>query len=164
MNKNILVAPIQWAGEACEMKVSIRQRNWDEKPKRGTFISLDGPFNPEEMPDSKIKARPPYSIKGEDPMNDAAWKVYNKAELKLQKEAILLAVAKNLLDKSVLEDVKFSQRGYCACGCSPSWKTSFLGRSSVWITIVSPKKEAQKKAETAEYQSKREQEAPSFVI
>lgn len=58
--------------------------------------------------------RPAYSVFGEDPQNDAAWKAYNRLEIKLMREKIQAE-----LDKAGIEGkFSFSRKAGCSCGCS----------------------------------------------
>jgi hypothetical protein len=59
---------------------------------------------------------PPYSIKGQDPANDAAWRAYNNREI-----AIMRAAAAEALELDPAE-FRFSRKAGCSCGCSPGFR------------------------------------------
>lgn len=68
--------------------------------------------------------RPEYTIHGEDPENDKAWKKYNRAEVAIMKTKVT-----NVLHSFVDYDgvtVKFSRTAGCSCPCSPGFIASAL--------------------------------------
>ena len=58
---------------------------------------------------------PPYTLKGNDPANDKAWKVYNKKELAMMEKFMILT---GMGDKN---EWRFSRKAGCSCPCSPGW-------------------------------------------
>ncbi len=94
-----------------------------------------------------------FTIKGDDPEMDAAWRRYNKAEIFAQREAIKYARAafarKSMDDPMHCTDNpfhtadlgssqwKFSRKAGCSCRCSPGFvaKNDELVGSDIWITV-----------------------------
>lgn len=75
--------------------------------------------------------RPKYSIKGEDPENDLAWKVYNRLELKLMREKI----AEAFTAAGIEGKLSFSRKAGCSCGCSAGFILDHMeqGLSSIYV-------------------------------
>lgn len=74
---------------------------------------------------------PAYSIKGNDPANDAAWRAYNNREI-----AIMRAAAAEALDLDPAE-LRFSRKAGCSCGCSPGFRVRARGDMPAgWATWV----------------------------
>jgi hypothetical protein len=86
--------------------------------------------------------QPEYSVKGEDKAIDAAWRKYNREEVRLM-TAELEAAKTEVLDRpvdgpdavwgAVLEaleqKLRFSQKAGCSCPCSPG----FVGTHRVYL-------------------------------
>jgi hypothetical protein len=130
--------------EVCTLESSCLTEPFGSKQKH-TILYISNPFDPEDLKHSGITKRPEYSIKGEDPTLDKAWKQYNKVELLMQKRIINQAVRDGLLDESLAKELKFSRKAGCQCGCSPGWKARDYRRQSIWLTVTSPSKEQEKK-------------------
>ena len=81
---------------------------------------------------------PAYSIKGEDPEVDAAWRKYNREELCLMRAIVDPVVQAEFPE---LGKLSFSRTAGCSCGCSPAFRAEGMvideeiGRVS-WITIT----------------------------
>jgi len=100
---------------------------------------------PSDVMETMIGVHPPYTMVGEDPENDKAWKAYNRAEVRTMKAGLLEAnAAFNFLPADGWE-LTFSRKAGCSCGCSPAFilKTSTGGflwidgkrYKSVWVVI-----------------------------
>lgn len=96
-----------------------------------TLVSCGNSINP-EMP------RPAYSPRGDNAERDAAWRKYNREELRLMR-AIVDPVVKAEFPE--LGKLSFSRTTGCSCGCSPAFRAEGMvideeiGRVS-WITIT----------------------------
>ena len=83
---------------------------------------------------------PPYSMKGDDPENDKAWRKYNRDKIVAMRE--LLDDISGWLQSISNGDLKyrFSRKAGCSCGCSPSFIADralfFNGRAISHITVV----------------------------
>lgn len=57
---------------------------------------------------------PPYSMKGDDPANDKAWRQFNRKEV---------AAMRNIMDVVGLDvpEWRFSRKAGCSCPCSPGF-------------------------------------------
>lgn len=81
---------------------------------------------------------PAYSPKGDNAELDAAWRKYNREELRLMR-AIVDPVVKAEFPE--LGKLSFSRTAGCSCGCSPAFRAEGMvideeiGRVS-WITIT----------------------------
>ena len=83
---------------------------------------------------------PPFTMKGDDPENDKAWRKYNRDEI--------AEMRKLLADVNVfLSDISngflkynFSRKAGCDCGCSPGFVADqtlfFNGRAISQITVA----------------------------
>ena len=127
---NIKRKTIDLTIEGTDYQVSMIGMDWSDRRSR-TLVSCGNSVEPDmEMP--------AYSIKGEDPENDAAWRKYNREELRLMR-AIVDPVVKAEFPK--LGKLSFSRTAGCSCGCSPAFRAERmvfdeeLGRVS-WITIT----------------------------
>jgi hypothetical protein len=70
-----------------------------------------GTPDPEEL--GQTVARPMYSMIGDDPVNDAAWKAYNKLEIANQRHFVEAAIEGKF---------GFSRKAGCSmCPCSPGF-------------------------------------------
>jgi len=78
---------------------------------------------------------PRYTQKGMDPVNDKAWRKYNRMEKELQKGLISECIARGFLPKELEDGLKFSRFYYCRCGCSPLWVKKDRGRRFFSIRI-----------------------------
>lgn len=74
--------------------------------------------------------QPEYTIKGQDPENDAAWRRYNRAEIKLMRIAIQKGIARFYSETDAdiagllgcgLDKFDFSRYAGCSCPCSPGF-------------------------------------------
>ena len=84
--------------------------------------------------DVMVKAygeHPPYSVKGDDPSNDKAWRRYNKMECELARAAIAATFPE--FGKSA-----FSRYAGCSCPCSPGFISKSLvgGEGSIDVTLA----------------------------
>ena len=83
---------------------------------------------------------PPYSMEGDDPENDKAWRKYNRDKIVAMRE--LLDDISGWLQSISNGDLKyrFSRKAGCSCGCSPSFIADralfFNGRAISLITVV----------------------------
>lgn len=154
---------IEMNDEICTISYSDIKEDWKSKQKH-TILYISNPFDPEELNFNGIKERPEPSIKGEDPENDKAWKMYNRAEVAIQKKIIERAAEASLIDKDVIGKLKWSRKAGCGCGCSPGWKLSDHGRRSIWLTVTSPSKEEENNKRRREYASQREAQTLASVV
>jgi len=82
---------------------------------------------------------PPFSIKGDDPDNDKAWRKYNRDEITEMRK--LLEDVTVFLNDIANGDLtyRFSRKAGCGCGCSPGFiadRALFLnGRPIVQISV-----------------------------
>ena len=98
--------------EGTDYQVSMIGMDWSDRRSR-TLVSCGNSVEPDmEMP--------AYSIKGEDPENDAAWRKYNREELRLMR-AIVDPVVKDEFPE--LGKLSFNRTAGCPCGCSPAFRT-----------------------------------------
>lgn len=141
MNKN---TTITFNEEICTLDVKVTPEHYSSRQKH-TILYISNPFDPEDLRYSGITKRPEYTRKGEFPEIDKEWKAYNKAEVQIQKRIIAKAVQDGLLDANLVQELKFSTKAGCACGCSPGWKARNYRRLSIWLTVTSPSKEQEKK-------------------
>ena len=132
--------------------------------QKHTILYISNPFVPEDLKHSGITKRPEYTIKGDFPDIDKAWKQYNRAELQIQKRIINQAVRDGLLEDALAKELKWSRKAGCFCGCSPGWKARDFRRQSVWLTVTSPSKEQEKKEKKQESLSKKEAETLSSMV
>lgn len=58
---------------------------------------------------------PPFSMKGEDPANDKAWRAYNKREVAVMRDILALLGVDTT-------EWSFSRKAGCGCGCSPGFR------------------------------------------
>ena len=67
---------------------------------------------------------PAYSTIGVDPENDAAWRRYNRAEIKQQRLLLeeVLPGLQHLLGYTAPIKAAFSRKAGCSCSCSPGFK------------------------------------------
>lgn len=110
--------------------------DWDT---RSTKTRISANVSTEEMV-AAIGEQPAYSTRGEDPENDAAWRAYNRAEVKTMKAQIMEANAQlNFLPADGFK-LTFSKTAGCSCGCSPAFILAIstgrrLGNfARVWIS------------------------------
>jgi hypothetical protein len=86
----------------------------------------------------------------------------------MQMDVIKRAVRDGLIAASVMEAKHSRYAGCSSCPCSPGciWKdgTQHYNSLSIWITVKSPKKEAQKERARRAFTVQKEIEAPSFSI
>lgn len=149
---NIKTALISYYGEqGCKLKVSIQPDD-----KKHTFISISIPWDPEDVNFNQITSQPDYSSKGENEDLDEQWRKYNKAEVAMQKEAILLAMTYGLIDAEIAHQAKFSKKYYCSCGCSKGWVLKDCKGRFISIEITSPKKEEQTRQKMVDILSEQE--------
>ena len=156
-------ATIKFNEEVCSLTSHRKAEPYTSKRKH-TMVSICNPFDPEELNWNGITQRPEYSNKGEDKANDKLWRKYNKAELEIQKVIINQAVENGLLDENIAKELKWSRTAGCQCGCSPSWISKDYRRQTIWLTVTSPSKEAEKKQRQLEYASKKEAETLSSMM
>ena len=82
-----------------------------------TRVSVSG----EDRPTMLV---PAYTMRGDDPANDALWRKYNREVVKLMK-AVALPVIHEILDDEN-PTLTFSRTAGCSCGCSPAFKLDRL--------------------------------------
>lgn len=61
--------------------------------------------------------RPAYSRMGEDPVLDAAWRAYNRAEIAVMRAKVTTWLREAGCDVTV----KFSRHAGCSCSCAPGF-------------------------------------------
>lgn len=149
--------------EVCTIEFDRTPEPFGSRQKH-TILYISNPFDPEDLKHSGITKRPEYSKKGENPALDKEWKQYNKAELLIQKRIINQAVRDGLLDKDLAQELKFSRKAGCQCGCSPGWKARDYRRQSIWLKVTSPSKEQEKKEHLRQIASEREAETLSSMM
>jgi len=149
--------------EVCIL-TTIRRVDPNGCRQKHTILYISNPFSPEDLKHSGITKQPEYSHKGEDKELDKEWKRYNKAELMIQKRIISQAVQDGLLDKDLAQELKWSRKAGCSCGCSPGWKTRDYRRQSLWLTVTSPSKEQEKKERNKDYAAIQEAKTLSSMV
>jgi hypothetical protein len=105
----------------------IQYDNWNDRRLTKTRIYSDA--SEEEVKELTGMDRPPFTMKGEDPANDQAWKAYNRAEVKIMKAKIVKAFEGIKEFEGVT--FKFSRTAGCSCGCSAGFVASELMRHVV---------------------------------
>lgn len=124
---------------------------WSRKKPRRARLYVDAPDS--WLPSSDHLK---FTIKGDDPEMDAAWRKYNKAEINAKREAISYANAA-FLSKSMDDPMhctdnswfnakelrkmaawKFSRKAGCSCRCSPGFvaKNYDLPGADIWIRVT----------------------------
>lgn len=107
------------------MNHTTKTRHYGKRRQHVVFVDGTSPDYP----------APPYSMIGEDPENDMAWKVYNAEEVRLMKEA-----ASTALDLPV-KAFKFSRKAGCTCPCSPGLliepTPQLTSGYATWVTVTS---------------------------
>lgn len=141
MNKT---TTIKFNEEVCSLECKIRPEHYGSR-QRHTILYVSNPFDPEDLRYSGITKRPEYTRKGDFPEIDKEWRRYNKAEVQIQKKIIAKAVQDGLIDANLAQELKFSTKAGCSCGCSPGWRSRDYRRQSIWLTVTSPSKEQEKK-------------------
>ena len=154
---------IEFNDELCTLTAKISDRGYHDKGKH-TYVNVSNDFYPEDIHGSGFTCRPEYSRKGDDPINDKLWRKYNKMEVALQKKLIQKAIELEMIPENVLEDLTFSRKAGCFCGCSPGWKSKDYRRRDVWITLTSPTKEQARQERDREYQAQREEQTLASVV
>jgi len=154
---------IQFKEEICSLTYRRTPESYSSRQKH-TQVHISNPFSPEDFKDSGFKGQPEYSRKGEDKALDKEWKKYNKYELLIQKKIIDQAVQDGLLDKSLAEELKWSRKAGCSCGCSPGWTSRDYRRQTIWLTVTSPSKEQEKKDRNRESLAQKEMETLSSMV
>jgi hypothetical protein len=73
--------------------------------------------------DVELGDHPPYSMRGDDPENDKAWRAYNRAELNAMKLKLsrVSAVLELAFGKEPGAAWSFSRKAGCSCPCSPGF-------------------------------------------
>ncbi len=148
---------IEVCDEVCVLEYHTKPEPYGSRQKH-TIVSVINPFDPEDF---GFDARPEYSRKGENPELDKAWKKYNKIEVNLQRGIIDQAVKHGMIEEDLAKELKWSRKAGCSCGCSPGWTTRDYRRQSIWLTLVSPSKEQEKKERNRNYAA--EQEAKTLA-
>lgn len=79
-----------------------------------TYVSIE---------DVDLGDHPPYSVKGEDPTNDAAWRAYNHRELVAMKLKLsrVRPVLEATFGMAPGAQWSFSRKAGCSCPCSPGF-------------------------------------------
>jgi hypothetical protein len=149
--------------EVCTLTSKRTVEHYGSRQKH-TILYISNPFSPEDLKGSGFTKEPEYSHKGEDKELDKEWRKYNKAELMIQKRIIDQAVQDGLLDRNLAEELRWSRKAGCQCGCSPGWKSRDYRRQSLWLTVTSPSKEQEKKERNRDYTSKKELETLSSMV
>lgn len=82
-----------------------------------------------EVMETVVGQHPPFSVKGDDPENDKAWRAYNRAESDLARTAIAAAYPE--FGKS-----NFSRYAGCSCACSPGFISRELRGVHGFLTVT----------------------------
>jgi hypothetical protein len=163
MNKTKSQVTTDIFGETSTLEFSETKHFYPDKQKH-TIVSLFGAPDPEELNFNGIACRPEPSIKREDPVNDKLWRKYNKAEKILQMELMKEAVRKGLMEEEVLQDLTFSRKAGCSCGCSPGWVKRDYKRRSLFLTLVVPSKQKKLDESRKEYLSQQEERTMASMV
>ena len=154
---------IKFNNEACSLTFKCSKETYPSKQKH-TILYITNPFDPEDVQGSGFTKQPDYSRKGDDKELDKEWRKYNKFELSLQKQIIMHAVSNGMLDADLASELKWSRKAGCSCGCSPGWTSRDYRRQTIWLKVISPSKEQEKKDRNREYQAKKELETLSSMV
>jgi hypothetical protein len=104
--------------------ITTNQRHYGNKRKHIVFV--DG-----TKPDLPV---PPYTMKGDNPEVDRDWRIYNREEVRLMKEAASEALS------LPVEAFSFSQRAGCTCRCSPGLLmeplSDYPSGYATWVTVT----------------------------
>lgn len=139
---------VTFHGIPCHLKIGeVRKLSYEDK-HRHSYLFLSSDVSPEDI---GTGAEP--ATYDNNPENNKLWRKYNKAELAIHREVLALASALGNVD---VQDVKYSRRAYCSCGCSPSWVRKDSGRKTQWIELIDPVKEAEREQYLADYKAKQE--------
>jgi hypothetical protein len=154
---------VNYFGEECTLKVTARLESYTSK-KRHTFVSLNLPWDPEDKQIDGFTEQPPYSVKGDDKENDKLWRRYNKTEIRMQKEVIQMAAHAGMIPSELVNELKFSRKYLCSCGCSPGWVSKDYRRMNYWISISSPSKELERESIRQNAISKQEERTLASMV
>ena len=160
MKDIIKSASIEVNDEICVLNCKTRPEPYGSRQKH-TIVVLNNPFDPEDF---GLGSRPEYSRKGENPELDKAWGKYNKVEVNIQKQLIDHAVSHGMIEEDLAKELKWSRKAGCSCGCSPGWTTRDYRRQSIWLTLVSPTKEQEKKERHRNYAAVQEAKTLSSMV
>lgn len=97
-------------GKQVKVTVKVQCRRWDDRARHNRGKAYITVPMPEEL--GQTAGHPEYGRQGVDPVADAAWKVYNKLEIKNMKEIFQAAISAK---------GHFSRKAGCSCGCSPGF-------------------------------------------
>lgn len=160
MNNTTKSASIEVNDEVCVLNYKVAREPFGSRQKH-TIVYINNPFTPEDL---GLGDGPEYSPKGENPELDKAWRKYNKAKVNIQKQLINHAVCHGMIEENLAKELKWSRTAGCTCGCSPGWISKDYRRQSIWLELVSPSKEEEKKNWYNEYASKREVETLASLV
>ena len=160
MNNPTKTVSIEVNDEICTLSHKVTREHYPSKQKH-TIIYVRSPFNPEDF---GLGSEPEYSRKGDNPELDKAWRKYNKAELGIQKELIMHAVSHGMIEESLAKELKWSRKAGCSCGCSPGWKSRDYRRQSMWLELISPSKEQEKKERYRDITAEQEAKTLSSMV
>jgi hypothetical protein len=163
MNKTKTQITTDIFGETSTLKFSETKHFYPDKQKH-TIVSLFGTPNPEDLNFHGFTSMPEPSIKGEDPANDKLWRKYNKAEKILQMELMKEVVRKGLMEEEILQDLTFSRKAGCSCGCSPGWVKRDYKRRSLFLTLEVPSKKKKLEENRKEYLSQQEERTLASMV
>lgn len=121
--------------DMCCLEVHSSRCTYPDRQKH-TIIYISHPYKPEHLKTDGIQEQPAQSSKGDDAELDKAWRKYNKAELKIQKQIINKAVEIGQLQESIAKELKWSRKAGCFCGCSPGWISRDYRRQSMWLNLT----------------------------
>jgi len=157
-----IITPIKFRGYQAELVVKSKPGSYGRShSKHSVYVWSD--LEPLEIYGMK---EPEYSVKGENPELDKAWRKYNKAEQEIQRAIIqeALTLHPELFDNP--EGLKWSRKAGCACGCSPGWKTSVkgMGPREVYITLRTPEKIAEREQSRADYKTAQEAKTLASMV
>jgi hypothetical protein len=76
-----------------------------------------------DISDVNLGGHPPYSMKGDDPTNDAAWRAFNRKELNAMKLKLsrVRPVLERVFGMAPGAFWSFSRKAGCSCSCSPGF-------------------------------------------
>jgi hypothetical protein len=99
-------------GKPALVRIHAVPRHWRDKPRSTTLVSVDGPVVEPSWD------HPRFSVKGENENLDAAWRAFNREEVRLRK----------IVFHALGFSGRFSRKAGCSCGCSPA----FRAHEHVW--------------------------------
>ena len=115
--------PLDEYRKSVDMNMGWREWSAMQKRKARLYYSESG------VMEAAVGAHPPYSVKGEDAANDAAWREYNRLELQLARAAIAAAFPE-------FGACTYNRKAGCSCGCSPAFVSKTLVGVDGWLEVT----------------------------